>query len=74
MENSKYSILKQNPVNIVNQIMATDPKNARTYVLTFNVQTNINLYDMLKTAPTDSLYQILDLITKILGERSDSKR
>ncbi len=60
--------------NNLSSLIASNPNDPKTYMLSLQINTNIALYQMLETAPTDALYKIRELIDLILAKRPDAKR
>ncbi len=55
-------------------LWSTDPKNPGAYFLAIDFKTTIGLGETLRSAPTDVLYKMRDLIELLLAERTDAKK
>jgi len=55
-------------------LLAGDPRDAGTYVLSVAANLNIPIIELLSSAPTDALYLIRDMIDRILATREDARK
>lgn len=55
-------------------LWADNPKDASTYFLAVRFDATMNLYNVLKDAPTDALHRMRDLCDLMLAQRSDGRR